>query len=386
MTRTPVPKLALMPSGPIPPNPSDLLSSRRMRDLLRTLAEQYDVVLVDSPPVLAASDATTLAPVVTASFWWWAAGSRRCHSAGPRSSSRPFTGGFSGPWSTSATRACGAPRADGLSRFPGGGSPGRGRPRRGRAGRRGCRDEPAGGAPCGGPRARRAGRRGPGVGGSAWRCGPCGSHPRYRNCRDEPARAVRRGAPRAERAVGCFPGGGSCGRRGPRGGRAGRRGCRDEPPGVRHAGGSACAEGLSDAPQASAGRLGGAGRAAAARLGVAGIAAGGGGGGGGGVGGVETGTGLFDAGHRARNGLSAISRRRFVWAARAGPRLWGPPGWRDEPAGVAPRRVQGAGRAGRGFPGVGRFSLAVWAVRRPPWVSHSPRRVSASWAACEIWR
>jgi capsular exopolysaccharide synthesis family protein len=64
VTRTPVPKLALMPSGPIPPNPSDLLSSRRMRDLLRTLAEQYDVVLVDSPPVLAASDATTLAPIV----------------------------------------------------------------------------------------------------------------------------------------------------------------------------------------------------------------------------------------------------------------------------------------------------------------------------------
>ena len=64
VTRTAVPKLALMPSGPIPPNPSDLLSSRRMRDLLRTLAEQYDVVLVDSPPVLAASDATTLAPIV----------------------------------------------------------------------------------------------------------------------------------------------------------------------------------------------------------------------------------------------------------------------------------------------------------------------------------
>ena len=64
VTRTSVPKLFLMPSGPIPPNPSDLLSSHRMRDLLKTVAEQYDLVLLDSPPVLAASDATTLAPVV----------------------------------------------------------------------------------------------------------------------------------------------------------------------------------------------------------------------------------------------------------------------------------------------------------------------------------
>jgi capsular exopolysaccharide synthesis family protein len=64
VTRTAVPKLSLMPSGPIPPNPSDLLASRRMRDLLEAVAEQYDLVLLDSPPVLAVSDATTLAPVV----------------------------------------------------------------------------------------------------------------------------------------------------------------------------------------------------------------------------------------------------------------------------------------------------------------------------------
>jgi capsular exopolysaccharide synthesis family protein len=64
VTRTAVPKLSLMPSGPIPPNASDLLASRRMRDLLEAVAEQYDLVLLDSPPVLAVSDATTLAPVV----------------------------------------------------------------------------------------------------------------------------------------------------------------------------------------------------------------------------------------------------------------------------------------------------------------------------------
>ena len=64
VTRTSVPDLSVMPSGPIEPNPSDLLSSQRMRDLLKAAAEQYDLVLVDSPPVLAASDAATLAPVV----------------------------------------------------------------------------------------------------------------------------------------------------------------------------------------------------------------------------------------------------------------------------------------------------------------------------------
>ena len=64
VTTTSVPNLSVMPSGPIEPNPSDLLSSQRMRDLLKAAAEQYDLVLVDSPPVLAASDAATLAPVV----------------------------------------------------------------------------------------------------------------------------------------------------------------------------------------------------------------------------------------------------------------------------------------------------------------------------------
>ncbi len=64
VTRTSVPGLSLIPSGPIPENPADLLSSQRMRDLLKAVAGLYDVVLLDSPPVLAASDATTLAPVV----------------------------------------------------------------------------------------------------------------------------------------------------------------------------------------------------------------------------------------------------------------------------------------------------------------------------------
>ncbi len=64
VARTSVPNLSVIPSGPFAGNPSDLLFSRRMRELLQAVTEQYDVVLLDSPPVLAASDATTLAPVV----------------------------------------------------------------------------------------------------------------------------------------------------------------------------------------------------------------------------------------------------------------------------------------------------------------------------------
>ena len=64
VTRTSVPNLSLIPSGPITPNAADLLSSPRMRELLSAVAQQYDVVLVDSPPVLVASDAATLAPAV----------------------------------------------------------------------------------------------------------------------------------------------------------------------------------------------------------------------------------------------------------------------------------------------------------------------------------
>ncbi|MEW6541829.1 MAG: CpsD/CapB family tyrosine-protein kinase [Bacillota bacterium] len=53
--------VALLPSGPIPPNPAELLGSGRMKEVLGRLAERYDFVLVDSPPVLAVTDASLLA-------------------------------------------------------------------------------------------------------------------------------------------------------------------------------------------------------------------------------------------------------------------------------------------------------------------------------------
>lgn len=48
--------LFLIPSGPLPPNPADLLSSDRFRALLAQINQQADIVLVDTPPVLAVSD------------------------------------------------------------------------------------------------------------------------------------------------------------------------------------------------------------------------------------------------------------------------------------------------------------------------------------------
>lgn len=61
---TAVENLHLLPSGPIPPNPAEVLASRRMSDLLVLLAERATYVLIDSPPVIAVADAAVLAPRV----------------------------------------------------------------------------------------------------------------------------------------------------------------------------------------------------------------------------------------------------------------------------------------------------------------------------------
>jgi capsular exopolysaccharide synthesis family protein len=56
--------VAMLPSGPLPPNPSELLSSGQMREVLELLGKSYDYVLIDSPPLLAVADALELARVV----------------------------------------------------------------------------------------------------------------------------------------------------------------------------------------------------------------------------------------------------------------------------------------------------------------------------------
>lgn len=58
---TQIPNLFLVPCGPIPPNPAELLSSNLMRTLLEQAPQKFEYVLMDSPPVLHVSDARILA-------------------------------------------------------------------------------------------------------------------------------------------------------------------------------------------------------------------------------------------------------------------------------------------------------------------------------------
>jgi len=60
MQDTTVEGLRVITSGPLPPNPSELLDSKVMIELLKTMRAQSDMVIVDSPPLLAVADATII--------------------------------------------------------------------------------------------------------------------------------------------------------------------------------------------------------------------------------------------------------------------------------------------------------------------------------------
>lgn len=62
--KTKVNGLSIITSGSLPPNPSELLGSSRMQDVLRLLEKHFDMVLLDSPPLLAVTDALILAKSV----------------------------------------------------------------------------------------------------------------------------------------------------------------------------------------------------------------------------------------------------------------------------------------------------------------------------------
>lgn len=55
----------VLPSGEIPPNPSELLGSRRMKRLLDALKEKYDYIIVDLPPVNLVSDAISISSLIS---------------------------------------------------------------------------------------------------------------------------------------------------------------------------------------------------------------------------------------------------------------------------------------------------------------------------------
>jgi len=59
-----MPNLSFIPCGPIPPNPAELISSEKMKRLLADLAERYDHVILDSPPLMNVTDPVILSTMV----------------------------------------------------------------------------------------------------------------------------------------------------------------------------------------------------------------------------------------------------------------------------------------------------------------------------------
>jgi polysaccharide biosynthesis transport protein len=55
-----IPNLAAIPTGPLPPNPADLLSSHKLAEAIAELRRKYKFVVIDSPPIMAATDAVIL--------------------------------------------------------------------------------------------------------------------------------------------------------------------------------------------------------------------------------------------------------------------------------------------------------------------------------------
>jgi len=61
---TQVPNLRVLTSGPVPPNPAEILASQRMAEILALLRGNAEYVLIDTPPIIAVTDAAVLAPRV----------------------------------------------------------------------------------------------------------------------------------------------------------------------------------------------------------------------------------------------------------------------------------------------------------------------------------
>ena len=77
--------LDVLACGPIPPNPSELLGSKRMQDLLDEVKDKYDYILLDMPPILAVTDAADADRHIV----WRSDPRGKCRSA------REFRGGHS---------------------------------------------------------------------------------------------------------------------------------------------------------------------------------------------------------------------------------------------------------------------------------------------------
>ncbi len=64
LKKTDISKLDVIVSGPIPPNPSELLGSSAMKNFLAEVSNDYDIILIDTPPVVNITDAAILSTIV----------------------------------------------------------------------------------------------------------------------------------------------------------------------------------------------------------------------------------------------------------------------------------------------------------------------------------
>jgi capsular exopolysaccharide synthesis family protein len=64
-----VPTLDVLPSGPHPPMPSEMLGSAAFGDLLKQLSTRYDLILIDSPPALLMTDAVAISTKTDGVLW-----------------------------------------------------------------------------------------------------------------------------------------------------------------------------------------------------------------------------------------------------------------------------------------------------------------------------
>lgn len=62
--KLPIANLSLLPCGPVPPNPAELIISEKMKDMLRELQLRYDHILIDSPPLINVTDPVILSTMV----------------------------------------------------------------------------------------------------------------------------------------------------------------------------------------------------------------------------------------------------------------------------------------------------------------------------------
>jgi polysaccharide biosynthesis transport protein len=77
LQETDVSGLCFMATGPLPPNPAELLAGQNMARLLASASENFDIIIIDAPPVLGLADAPLLASIAAGTLLVLGAGESR---------------------------------------------------------------------------------------------------------------------------------------------------------------------------------------------------------------------------------------------------------------------------------------------------------------------